>query len=188
MQPHLVCGGQVEIPLDHLEVPVDPAAPIEIAGRFGLHGAKPVHERAGNGLLADPGPVEQARDHRVDLARSDRLHQIAADVLAECLGEGPVLLTLRHHDDLKSGIDFPQLLQRLKPPRSRHLLIEQHEVERATPYQLESVIGVGGGLHFEAFVTQEDAMWLEQLRFIVYPEDGLHLVGHESQANDGRTG
>ncbi|PYP77425.1 MAG: hypothetical protein DMD35_14910 [Gemmatimonadetes bacterium] len=42
------------------------------------------------------------------------------------------------------------------------------------------VVGVRRGLDLEALITQEDAMRLEQLRLVVDPKDGLHLVRHGS--------
>ena len=178
MQPHLVGRGEVEVPLHHLEIAVDPSAPIELPRRFVLHHAKPVNECARDDLLPDSRTLEEPRDHCVDLARCHRLHQIAADVLPKRLGERSVLLAFRHHDDLEVGLDLAKFLQRSKPARSGHLLIQQHKVERTAPYELQGIVGVRGGLDFEPFVTQEDAVWLEQFRLVVYPEDGLDLVRH----------
>ena len=54
--------------------------------------------------------------------------------VAERLAERGVLLALRDHDDLEVRVDLAELLERLEAARARHLLVEQHEVERTTPH------------------------------------------------------
>ena len=180
VETHLVRRGEVEVPLHELEVAVDPAAPIEVAQRLVLHRPEPVDERARDRLLPDARPLEHAGHERVDLARRHRLHEVAGDVAAEGLGERGVLLALGDHDDLKVRVDLPQLGQRLEAAHPRHLLVEKDQVERTPSHELGGVVGVRRGLDLEPFVTQEHAVWLEQLRLVVDPEDGLGLVRHGS--------
>ena len=58
----------------------------------------------------------------------------------------------------------------LEPALARHLLVEQHDVERPAPQHLDRVVGVGRPLYVIALGAQEDAVRLEKLTFIVHPE------------------
>jgi len=70
------------------------------------------------------------------------------------------------------------LAVRLETPLSGHLLVEHHEVVRPTPKHLDGVVGILGPVDFVALVAQEDAVRLQQLRFIVDPEHGFRWLGH----------
>ena len=98
-----------------------------------------------------------------------RLDEVVADVGAERLGERRVLLALRDHDDRKVRVDLAQLAVAPRGRASRHLLVEQDEVERTAADHLDGVVGVRRRLDLVTLVTQEDAVRLEQLRLVVDP-------------------
>ena len=105
------------------------------------------------------------------LAGRDRLDEIRAHVRAKGLHERRVLLALRHHHDGECGRDLAELAKRLQTTPPWHLLVEQDEIEGASTKQLGRVLGIGSRLDTEAFVAQEHAVRLQQLGFIVHPEE-----------------
>jgi len=58
----------------------------------------------------------------------------------------------------------------LESALARHLLVEEQDVERAAPEELDRVVGVRRPLYGIALGAKEDAVRLEELTFIVHPE------------------
>ena len=77
------------------------------------------------------------------------------------------------------GRDLAQLAKGLEPALARHLLVEEHEVVRPPAQHLDGVVGVRGRVDVVAFVSQENAVRLEELRLVVHPQDALRWKGHE---------
>jgi len=60
-------------------------------------------------------------------------------------------------------------LQCLQSAQARHLLIEEHQVERPFTAQVDGIGAVAGASHLVAFFLQEDDVGLQQFHLIVYP-------------------
>ena len=173
VETHLAGGGEIDIPAHQLVVAVDPAAPVEVAVALELDGAESLDEAARDCLLADARTLENLRDDAQHLARIDRLDEVVADVGADGLLERRVLLALGDHHDRKVGGELADVAVGLEPRFSGHLLVEQHDVERAAAEHLDRVVGVTRPFHLVALGAQEDAVRLEKLTFVVHPEDGF---------------
>ena len=61
VESHLAGGGEIDIPAHQLVVPVDPAAPVEIAIALQLDRAESLDEAARDRLLADARALENLR-------------------------------------------------------------------------------------------------------------------------------
>ena len=92
---------------------------------------------------------------------------------ADGLLERRVLLALGDHHDRQVRRDLANVAIRLEAALAGHLLVEQHDVERAAAQHLDRVVGVARPLYFVALGAQEDAVGLEKLAFVVHPEDGF---------------
>ena len=178
VEARLAGRGEVHVPAHQLREALHPAAPVEGALPLQLDGAKALDEGAGDRLLADARPVEDAGDGGQHLTRVDRLDQVVADVGAERLLEGGVLLALRDDDDGEVGGQLLEVLERVETAAAGHLLVEQHDVEGAPSQHLQRVVGVARAVHLVALLPQEDAVRLEKLDLVVDPEDGLGVGGH----------
>ena len=170
IESHLAGGSEVHIPAHQLVVAVDPATPVEIAIALELDRAESLDEAARDRLLTDARALENLRDDGQHLTRVDRLDEIVADVDADRFLERRIFLALRDHHDRHGRRDLAHISIELEPPLARHLFIEEHDVERPAPQKLDRIVGVGRPLYGIAFGAQEDAMRLQKLAFIVYPE------------------
>ena len=157
---------------------IDPSAPSLIFNRLRLQHAKALDESPCDRLLAEARTVEESRDRCVHLPRRDRLYEIPLERRADRLGHRRILLALRHHHDEEVRVGLAKLAERVEAALARHLLVEQHDVERATANHLDGVIGVRRHFDVEPFVAQEYAMRLEELRLVVNPEDGFRRLRH----------
>jgi hypothetical protein len=126
----LACRHEVQIPLRELGESVDPSTPVEVAKRLGLHLAKALDKSPREHLLMNASSLQQAGDDCIDLSRSDRLHEIRADLSAERFHERGVFLALGDHHNVEIRRDFPEFAKRIQAASSRHLLVEQHQIER----------------------------------------------------------
>lgn len=173
VQTHLAGGREIDVPTHQLIVAIDPAPPIQILVSLELDGAKSLHEAARDRLLADAGPLENSRHHRQHLTRIDRLDQVIADVGADGFLERRVFLALGHHHHRQRRRELTHIPEHFQTTLAGHLLVEQQDVERATPQQLYRIVGVGRPLYGIAHRAKEDAVRLEELTFIVHPEYGF---------------
>ncbi len=130
VESHLAGGRQLDVPGHQLAVPLDPAAPVERAGPLELDRAEALDEPARERLLPDSRALQDAANGGQDLSRIDRLGEVVADVGADRLRERGVLLALGDHHDRHVGRQLPQLAIRGEAALARHLLVEQHDVER----------------------------------------------------------
>ena len=178
VEPMLAGGGEVDIPLHQFGIAFGPAAPVEVLEAYRLQFAEPFHELPGDGLAADPRPLEDPRDDAQHLPWSDRLHQVLRDVLAERLAQGAVLLALGDHDHWQRGGEFARLAHHGDAPHARHLFVEEQDVEGVLTQQLEGVGRVAGHLHAIPFLGQEQSVRLEEFSLVVHPEHGLRRQRH----------
>ena len=63
-----------------------------------------------------------------------------------------------------------------RPVIPRHVLVEEDEVEVLGLYGFDSVGAAEDGGHFVALLLEEEDMWLEQIDFVVCPEDLIYFV------------
>jgi hypothetical protein len=173
VQSHLADLRELDVPIDELTVPIDPAAPVEGVIALVLKCAEPFDELSCHRLLPDLRALEDARHDGEDLPRIDRLDEIVIDVDADRLAHRRIFLALRDHHDRKRGIEIAQLAKRFESTLARHLLIEQHQAVRSPAQHLDRVVGVGRRVDVVSFVTQEDAVRFEQVRFVIHPQNAL---------------
>src|SRR5216683_1240188 len=152
---------------------LDPLAPGEARAPPPLELAEPGDEITRQALLADAVALEQARDHREDLARLDRLHEVVVHLDPDRLAQRALVLALGDHHDRHGGVERADLADQLEPASPGHLLVQQHDAVRLAPQQRERVVAVGGGGHREPLALEEAPVRGEALDFVVYPEDGL---------------
>ena len=153
----------------------------------GLEIAEAGREVARQPLLADPVAVEQPGDDREDLPGIDRLDQIVGDVGADGVLERLGLLALGDHHDRHAVVDGPDGPEQLEPAAAGHLLVEQDDAVRLALEQDQRVVAVGGRLHGEALLFEEEDVRREALDLIVDPENALG-AGHGTniRRSDGR--
>src|SRR5207253_5842853 len=169
----LAGGAQADLPSRQLRDQLDPLAPGEGRAPAPLELAKPGDEIAGQALLADAVPFEQARDHGEDLARLDRLHEVVVYLDPDRLAQRALILALRHHHDRHGGVEGPDLADQLEAASPRHLFVQQHDAVGLAPQQRERVVAVSRGGHREPLVLEEAPVRRESLDFVIHPEDGL---------------
>src|SRR5262249_38249761 len=85
---------------------------------------------------------------------------------------------LRDHHDGEERIELADLLVGLEATLARHLLVEEDDAVRAPAQHLDRVIGVRRRVHLEALLAEEDPVGLEEIGFVVHPEDGFLREGH----------
>ena len=191
VEAHLAGGGEIDIPAHQLVEAIDPAPPIEIAVAIQLDGAESFDEAARDCLLADARAFQDPRHHRQHLARVDRLDEIITDVGADGFLERRVFLALGHHHHRQRRGELAHIAENFEAALARHLLVEQQDVERAAPEQLDRVVCVRGPLYGIAFGAEKDAVRLEKLTFIVHPEYGFggakDRCGHKSECSRGQS-
>ncbi len=124
-------------------------------------------------LLSDRRALQDARHDREDLAGAGRLHEVVVDPTADRLGHRVVLLRLRHHHDTLVRVLAAEDLEHLEPAAARHLLVEQHQVVGVLAEQLEGIVSVGDRVHVVAARLQEQQVRLEEVDFVVHPQDAL---------------
>jgi len=170
-EPGLVGGRQPHLPTRQLHHELDPLAPGEIRAPPPLELAETRDEIARQPLLADAVALQQSRDHRQDLPRLDRLHEIVVHLDADGFAQGAFVLALRDHHDGHRGVERPDLDDQLEPPPSGHLLVEEHDAVRLAPQQRERVIAVRRGRDREPLVLEEAPMCGEPVHLVVHPEN-----------------
>src|SRR5213076_2233942 len=103
--------------------------------------------------------------------------------------ESRVFFALRHHHHWERGRELTHIPKHLEPALPGHLLVQEQDVKRTTPQQLDSVVRVGRPLYCIALRAKEDAVRLEELTFIVHPEYRFWGVkdrrGHKSECSRG---
>ena len=60
-----------------------------------------------------------------------------------------------------------------RPPPTRHLLVEQHEVIRVFAKQLKCVVTVSNRIDMVAASFQKEQVWLEEMDFVVHPKNSF---------------
>ena len=98
------------------------------------------------------------------------LDEIVGNLLPDGLLHDVLLLALGDHHHGRGRRNLLDALQRLQPAESRHLLVEQYQVEGALLAQVYGIGAVAGGGHFVALLLEEDDMGLQQLHLIVDPQ------------------
>src|SRR5256885_3579502 len=124
-------------------------------------------------LLADAVALEQTRDHREDLARLDRLHEVVVHLDPDRLAQRALVLALRDHHDGHGGVERADLADQLESASPRHLLVQQHDAVGLAPQQRERVVAMGRGGHREPLVLEEAPVRGESFDFVIHPEDGF---------------
>ena len=67
-------------------------------------------------------------------------------------------------------------LMGIQPGKPRHVLVEEDEVKGLALYGFDSVGTAEDGSYFVALLLEEEDMWLEQIDFVVCPEDLIYFV------------
>ena len=171
--------------MHQLDVPIHPPAPIEHAPALDLDGAKAPRSGA-RWPVGECAALEDPRYDGEDLTRVDGLDEILADVWRPGLAERRILLALRDHDDGEVGRELAHFLVRLEAALAGHLLIEQQQIERASPKQLYRVVGIRCRLDFVSFLAQEDAVRLEELCLVVHPQYRFRRRSHAGESTRRR--
>src|SRR5687768_2694889 len=189
VETHLASGRKVDVPAHQLVEPIYPPAPVEIGVALELDCAEALDEAARDRLLPDARTIENPRHHAQHLAWIDRLDQVVPDVGADRFLERGIFLALGDHHHRQVRRKLANIAVHLEPALARHLLVEEENVERPASKQLDRVVGVRRPLYGIALGAQKDAVRLEELTFIVYPEYRFWGVqdrsGHESECSRG---
>ncbi len=100
----------------------------------------------------------------------DGLDEVVGYLCSDGLIHDVFLLALRHHDHGRGRLDVLYLLKGLQTAQSRHLLVEQYEVESVLGTLLYGIAAVAHGAHIVAFLLQEDDVGVQQLYLVVDPK------------------
>ena len=103
------------------------------------------------------------------LIRIDRLYEIVGNLAAHCLIHDILFLTFsdHYHRDVRKTLLYHR--QSLETGESRHILIENNEVEWLGKGHVESVAAIIGRGHIVALVSQKEQMRFQQVDFIIGP-------------------
>ena len=132
-----------------------------------------VHRR---GFADDRALVKVLLQGQQELIGVDGLDEVVGDLTADGLVHQLFLLALGDHDDGEEGAQLLDALQGIKACNPRHVLVEEDEVEVLGLYGFDSVGAAEDGRHFVALLLEEEDMWLEQIDFVVCPEDLIYFV------------
>ena len=121
-------------------------------------------------LRLDLPAVDVLLQCQQDLVGVHGLDQVVGNLLADGLFHDVLLLTLRHHDHREGRLQFLDAAQRLQSVQSRHLFVEQHQVEVMLFAQVDGIAAVGDGHHLIALLLQEKQVRLQQFDLIIYPK------------------
>lgn len=100
----------------------------------------------------------------------DRLDEVVGDVVADSLVHDILLLTLGDHYDGSGRCRLLDALQRLQPGQSRHVLIENDEVEMLRLREFEGIAAVVDGHEVISFGFEEHYVGLEEVNLIIGPK------------------
>src|SRR6478672_5024828 len=178
VEPGFSGSGKLDVPSHELVESLDPSAPVEIAIALELDCTEPLDKSARNCLLSNSRAFENLRDNRKNLPRIDRLHEIVANVRADRFLQRRILFALRDHHDGKIRRELAHVSICFQAAFPRHLLVEQHYVECATAQHLDGVVGVRRPFDVVALRAQKYAVRLQELTFVVHPEDGFGRRWH----------
>ena len=98
------------------------------------------------------------------------LYQVVGNLLSDGLLHNVLLLALGNHHHSDRGINLLELAQGFETADTRHLLIQQHQIEVALTAQVESIGTVANGHDLIAFLLEEHDVALELLNLVVYPK------------------
>ena len=112
-------------------------------------------------------------DGQQDLHRVDRLDEVVGDLAADGLVHDVLFLALGNHDDGHIGLHDFDALQGHKAADTRHVLVEDDEVEDLAAQGIEGVTSVGDRFHLVALVLEEQDVGLQQVDFVVGPQNSF---------------
>ena len=180
-----------------LEVARAEDRPEAAAAEEGIEPVAPAEHGAGDGLgrvpgldggrrllrgLPDPQLLLDAREgHRV----VDRLRHVVVGAERERLHDVLAVRLRGHHDDGQGGGGAGQAqgLEHVEAGHPRHHDVEQHEVDRAAPQELEGLRPAGRGEDAEPGALQPPRHEVAVGRQVVHHEDGGRLAhGRASRA------
>ena len=99
-----------------------------------------------------------------------RLYQVVGNLLSDGLLHNVLLLALGNHHHSDRGINLLEFAQGFETADTRHLLIQQHQIEVALTAQVEGIGTVANGHDLIAFLLEEHDVALELLNLVVYPK------------------
>ena len=91
-------------------------------------------------------------DGKKQLVRVDRLDQVIGDLIPDSLVHDAFFLAFGNHDDRNIGIDLFDLCQCLQTGQTRHVLVQEYDVERLIPATVDSILPADHRNHFISFI------------------------------------
>ena len=120
-------------------------------------------------------PIEIFFDGKQDLIGIDRLYQIIGDFIADRLIHNIFFLTLGYHDDRSLRSKFLDTAQRFEAAQSRHIFIEDYQIEMPGLDLIESIAAIGHGNDLIPFLAKKQDMRFQQIDFIIGPKNDFTL-------------
>ena len=165
-----VGAAQLQLPVHQALVHIYPVVPRAAVGY--LHGylLEVLLVLALRNLRLDGLTVDVLLERQENLVGVHGLDEVVGYLLSDGLLHDVLLLALGNHHHGYRGINLLELAQGFQSADTRHLLVEQHEVEVALTAQVEGIGTVAYGHDFIAFLLKEHDVALELLNLVVYPE------------------
>src|SRR5690606_38156336 len=110
------------------------------------------------------------------------LHQVITDICAYGFLERCIFFTLGHHDHRHCGRQLTYSAICLEPSCTRHLFVEEHEVVRPTPQQLQRIVRICCRFHHVPAVGEQQSVRLEKLRLVIHPQNCLCGLRHSRES------
>ena len=104
----------------------------------------------------------------------DRFDEIVGDFLTDSLLHDTLLLALGNHHHGQLGVQALDLLQGFQSRQTGHVLVQENDIQRLLPANVNSVLSVGSGQHFIVFTAKIDKVGGQEVDFIVRPKDSVH--------------
>ena len=117
-------------------------------------------------------------ERQQNLCGIDWLDEVVGNLRADCLLHDVLLFTLRHHHHRRSRQQFLYAGQCLEAAQTRHVLVEQDEVERLFRTTVECIVTVRHGFHLITFLLEKKDVSLQELNLVVNPKQ--FICSHES--------
>ena len=108
------------------------------------------------------------------LAWVDGLDEVVGYLLADRLLHDTLLLALGNHHHGQLGVQALDLLQGFQSRQTGHVLVQENDIQRLLPTDVNRVLSVGSCQHFIVFTAKIDKVGGQEVDFVVRPKDSVH--------------
>ena len=168
-QARVLVFVQLQIPLRHAHVQIDPVLPVvglreHIPDAVGCRGIAHTHP-----ILLYLARIKLFLARHQDLARVDWFGQIVIDALADGVFHQPFFLVFCNHDDGNIRVDIFDGRKGRQTISAGHHFVEQHNIETVPFDHFNGIISVGHGRDLIPALAEKHGVRAQQVYFVICP-------------------